>query len=383
MNPGDFTAPTGRLVLIPEKVYAFIPDPLPPQLSFGLEDVRLVSDADRALGELKGLSEMLPNPQLFVGPFSAREAVSSSRIEGTISTEKELLLFEALPKEKPAAPDVREVRNYISALDYGLTRIKKIPLSLRLIREIHKVLLHGVRGQEKRPGEFRNKQNYIGNPGQSIEDARYVPSPVTEMPRLLDHFEKYLHAESSLPFLVRLSLIHYQFEAIHPFEDGNGRLGRLLVPFLLSDAGYLPYPLLYLSSYFERNRADYGDLMLRVSQKGEWMAWIRFFLTGVSEQSRDAIRRAQRLLSLWKEYRERVQTTRASALLPRLVDRLFSHPFLTIPIAKNFLGISYRAAQLNVEKLVAAKILQELPERTYNRLFLAPEIMRVIEAEKA
>lgn len=326
---------------------------------------------------------MLPNPQLFVGPFSAREAVSSSRIEGTISTEKELLLFEALPKEKLAAPDVREVRNYISALEYGLTRIKKIPLSLRLIREIHKVLLHGVRGREKRPGEFRNKQNYIGNPGQSIEDARYVPPPVAEIPSLLDQFEKYLHAESSLPFLMRLLLIHYQFEAIHPFEDGNGRVGRLLVPLLLSDAGYLPHPLLSLSSYLERNRPEYGDLMLRVSQKGEWMAWIRFFLTGVSEQSRDAIRRAQRLLSLWKEYRERAQTARASALLPRLVDMLFSRPFLTIPMAKNLLGISYRAAQLNVEKLVAAKILHELPERTYNRLFLAPEVMRVIEAERA
>jgi len=383
MNVSDFVEPPGDLIQIPEKVYAFVPAPLPPLLKFELDDIRAVSEADQALGELRGLSEMIPNPHIFIGPFSAREAVSSSRIEGTISSEKDLLLFDVLPKEAPRTQDVGEVRNYITALNYGLGQTQRIPVSLRLIREIHKKLLHGVRGQEKRPGEFRIKQNYIANPGQRIEDARYVPPPVSRMPQLLDQFEKYIHSEENLPFLVKLALIHYQFEAIHPFEDGNGRVGRILIPLLLCEKKYLPQPLLYLSSFFERNRNDYSDLLLRVSQRGEWMNWVRFFLTGIKEQSHDAIRRAHRLMDLWKNYRERVQKARTSALLPKLVDGLFSRPFLTIPLAQQALGVSYRAAKLNVEKLVAYSILKEISDRAYIRLFLAPEVMEIIETSRA
>ena len=310
-----------------------------------------------------------PVSLLSAGPFLLLSAIPARIVCAAYSSE-----FSA---------EVKEVRNYIVALEHGLSRLKTLPVSLRFIREIHKELLHDVRGRENRPGEFRNKQNYIGSSSQPITQARYVPPPPRELSTLLDQLEKYLHTESDLPFLVQLALIHYQFEAIHPFGDGNGRVGRILMPLLLAERGFLPQPLLYLSSYFERNRSEYADLLLRVSQQGAWMDWIRFFLTAVNEQSQDAIRRAQRLLRLWREYRETVQTARASALLPRLVDRLFSQPFITIPMAQKLLEITYRSAKLNITKLQDAGILEELSVRSYNRIFIARQVMDIIEAEKA
>lgn len=383
MQQADFSehAP-GRFVQSPEGYWTFVPHPLPPKLEFDLQTIRLLSEANRGLGELAGVGQTLPNPHLLIGPFLRREAIFSSRIEGTTATAEELLLFEALPTEEPRTPDAREVANYVKALEYGLQRLKNLPVSLRLIRELHGVLLSGVRGQDRRPGEFRRSQNIIGQRGQRIEHARYVPPPVPEMQQGLDEFERFLHTPSDLPFLVQLALIHYQFEAIHPFMDGNGRIGRLLITLLLCERGLLKEPLLYLSAYFERNRDAYVDHLLHVSQAGTWSEWIQFFLQGVAEQSEDAIRRSQSLLSLWQNYRGRFQTARSSALLLKLVDALFAYPATWISRARKQLGVTHRSAQLNVEKLVAAGILAEKTGRQRNRVYLAPEILAIIEADQ-
>lgn len=252
-------------------------------------------------------------------------------------------------------------------------------VTLRLIREMHGKLLERVRGEAQTPGQFRRTQNWIGPQGCTLMNATYVPPPVQEMNQALDSFEKYLHAESSLPRLVRLAMIHYQFEAIHPFLDGNGRIGRLLIALLLCIDRLLPQPLLYLSAYFERNRDEYYRLLLSVSQTGDWEGWIRFFLRAVGTQARDAIGRSDKLLALWQSYRTRMQEARASALLLRLVDELFAYPALTNPGAVKRLGITPRSAQLNIQKLVSAGILREATGRRRNRVYIAPEIIGVIE----
>jgi Fic family protein len=383
LQPSDFKeiAP-GTVVKATEGYWVFIPESLPPSLNLDTEVVSLLSKSDFALGRLSAIGRDLPNPHLLIGPFLRREAICSSRIEGTVATAQQLLLFEAMPSSDPASRDVREVANYVHALEYGLARLQKLPVSLRLIREMHKILLRGVRGEEQRPGEFRKRQNYIGKRGDPIERARYVPPPVAEMERALSDFEHYLHAESKLPFLIQLALIHYQFEAIHPFLDGNGRIGRLLISLLLCERGYLPQPLLYLSAYFDRHRDAYVDHLLDISRTGAWIPWIRFFLQGVAEQAGEATRRSERLQELRQKYRRRVESARASALLPRLVDEVFASPALTISSAAKRLGVTYRSARLNMLKLVEAGIVREHSGRQRNRVYIAPEIISVIEAEE-
>lgn len=383
MRPEDFTDESpGKVIRSPEGYWAFVPDPLPPRVDFGSETILLLAEAHEALGTLAGVGQMLPNPHLLIGPFLRREAVLSSRIEGTITTTEELLLFEAMPSVEPERPDTQEVANYVKALEYGLARLRQLPVSLRLIREIHAQLLEGVRGKERRPGEFRRTQNAIGQKGQRVEEARFVPPPATEMNQALDDFEKFLHSsQRTESVLVDLALIHYQFETIHPFMDGNGRVGRLLIPLILCERGKLAQPLLYLSGYFERNRDLYVDHLLQVSQRGAWSEWINFFLRGVVDQSQDAIRRSRRLLDLWQAYRAKLQTVRASALLLQLVDELFAFPATTIARARDKLGVTYRSAQLNVEKLVKEGILRESGSRRRNRVFIAPEILDVVKAE--
>jgi Fic family protein len=264
-------------------------------------------------------------------------------------------------------------------MEHGLERLNDLPLSLRLIREIHEKLLAGVRGNNMTPGEFRRSQNWIGPPGCSLMDAVYVPPPVEEMDGALDAFEKYLHANSELPPLIRLALVHYQFEAIHPFLDGNGRIGRLLVTLILCNNGLLSHPLLYLSAFFERHRSDYYRLLLAVSQSGKWEEWVIFFLRAIATQAQDGIRRSDRLLSLWHDYRDRMQEARASALLLQLVDELFAYPALTTTRAAQLLSVTPRSAQLNINKLIDAGILLEATGRKRNRVFVTPTIISVIE----
>lgn len=383
MQPTDFTGDSsGKVAKTPQGYWAYIPSPLPPTLTLSWELVQQNSEADRALSELAGVARTLPNPHLLIGPFMRREAVLSSMIEGTVASLSDLLCFEASGSSIAKPADVREVANYVHALEYGLGRIKELPVSLRLIREMHERLMQGVRGEYMTPGEFRRSQTWIGPPGCLLKDAVFVPPPVDEMMETLGDLEKYLHMPSELPPLIRLALIHYQFEAIHPFLDGNGRVGRLLLTLLLCTEGLLSQPLLYLSAYFERYRRDYYNLLLGVSQSGRWYEWVMYFLRGVADQSQDAVRRSNRLLDLRQEYRQRLQSARSSALLLQLVDELFSYPAISISWAAKRLDVTPRAAQLNVDKLIAEGILAEMTGRKRNRVFITPGIMKIIEAQE-
>lgn len=325
------------------------------------------------------------NPRVLIGPFVRREAVLSSRIEGTQADVTDVYALEAgqlpLPelRASPRKSDAQEVLNYVYALEYGHSRINELPISLRLIRELHGFLMRGVRGEEYTPGEFRRTQNWLGPPGCSIEDATFVPPPVGAMHEALNLFERYLHAEDDYPPLIRLAFVHYQFEAIHPFLDGNGRVGRLLVSLMLLDWDLLPLPLLYLSAFFERHKQDYYDLLLAVSTKKAWREWVMFFLKGVEEQSKDALQKANRLRDLQIEWRQRLTQTRTSALLPRLADSLFDTPVITIPKAQRILDVTYSSARNNVEKLVQAGILRQVGDNSYGKVFLAQEILKTIE----
>ena len=389
MNRERFqNSPSGNLKQIGQgdvAYWAFVPNPLPPSLTLDSALVLTLSEADRALGELAGLGRALPNPHLLINPFIRREAVLSSRIEGTQTDLTDLYAYEAgqlaLPGLKPAPPeaDMREVHNYVCALEYGLERLGTLPVSLRLMRELHAHLLEGVRGEEATPDEFRLSQNWIGRPGCTLNDAEFVPPPVDEMHAALNAFEKYLHAQDDFPPLVRLAFMHYQFEAIHPFVDGNGRIGRLLIALLLVHWNLLPLPLLYLSAFFEKRRQEYYDLLMDVSARGAWREWIEFFLRGVAEQARDAVARAKRLQDLQSEWRERLTRARASALVLQLADSLFESPVLSIPQAQQRLGVKqYQSARRHVQQLVATGILQPTGESTYGKVFVAREILRAI-----
>ncbi len=384
MRAQDFTEnKPGRLVKTPEGADAFVPSPLPPKLELTWRLVNSLSEAQQSLSELAGVARTLPNPHLLIGPFIRREAVLSSRIEGTRASLSDLFFFEAGGESNEQINDVREVANYVKAINHGLTRLNELPVSLRLICEIHQHLMEGARGDRLRPGEFRRFQNWIGPSGSDLWSATYVPPPVIEMQHALNDWEKFLHSESDFPWLIRLAFIHYQFEAIHPFVDGNGRVGRLLLTLLICHHGLLPQPLLYLSAYFEQNRSDYYDLLLAVSQKGHWNEWISFFLNGVKLQSQDAVARANRLLDLWQDYRQKVQATRASASPLILLDSLISRPVITYGMAASLLSVTPRAARQNVDKLVELGIIEEITERRRYRVFAAREIIRILDENKA
>lgn len=369
-----------RQIPLSEGAFACVPQPLPPDLEFGWDFAARLAEGQRALGELDGIARTLPNPHLLIGPFVRREAVLSSRIEGTRSDLADLVLFEV--GGEPRSADAREVANYVIALEYGLARLKQLPLSLRLLRELHGRLMEGARGEHLTPGEFRRSQNWIGPPGSTIQAATYVPPPNPEMHEALNALEKYLHAESPLPPLVRFALVHSQFEAIHPFLDGNGRVGRLLITLQMCDARLLRQPLLYLSAFFERHREDYYRLLLGVSTEGQWEEWIGFFLTGVAEQARDAVWRAGKLLDLWRDYRARLQTARSSALLPRLVDSLFEGPAVTTATVRRHLKITQRAAMMNIRRLEDARVLREVTGKQRYRVWVAPDIIELTNADR-
>jgi Fic family protein len=372
-------SPSGRLIRAVDGYWAFVPNPLPPQLDWDNPLVSLVSRADLALGTLSGLGEALPNPHLLIYPFIRREAVLSSRIEGTQSSLSDLLLFEATRVEKQR--DVREVQNYVLAVEYGLKRLSELPLSLRLIRELHGILMKGVRGERATPGRFRESQNWIGVPGASLNDAVFVPPPVAEMQENLGQLEKFVNADIDLPPLVELALIHYQFEAIHPFLDGNGRIGRLLITLFLCQRGILTKPLLYLSAFFERYRQEYYQYLLEVSQRGAWRQWIDFFLRAVVEQSGDAVQRARRLLDLHLNY---YQISLAKHLPPtagQLVELIFMRPVLNARVAQEHLKVTFPAAQRAINALEEEGILAEITGGKRNKAYAAKEILKILEED--
>lgn len=367
----------GRIVRSPEGYNAFVPDPLPPSIEWTPELLRALSDADRALGRLAGEGARLPNPHLLLRPFVRREAVLSSRIEGTQATLGELLAAEAGAGVERSPDDLREVVNYVAALEHGVRRLESLPLSVRLIRELHALLMEGVRGNQATPGELRRSQNWIGAPGSRPENATYVPPPPAEMTEALGALEVFFH-DTSLPPLVQAALLHYQFEAIHPFLDGNGRVGRLLVTLFLLERSLLPAPLLYLSAFFEATRRDYYDRLLGVSQRGDWNAWIEYFLNGVARQSEDAVSRAARINGLLDGWRTAFADAPSRAAA-ELVDLLGENPFWTVPGVARRLGVAYTTALRAVRRLEEAGVLQPLTSARRDRVFCAKAILDILE----
>jgi len=380
-------SPSGRLVkstVQGQEAWAFVPNPLPPTLEFDRDLLRGLSDADRALGELAGLSGAVPNPHLFTRPLIRREAVLSSRIEGTRTDIAELYAYEAgqmwlFPEveREVRESDAQEVLNYVRAMEYGLDRLGTLPVSLRLIREVHGRLMEGVRGGRAQPGKFRRVANWIG--GRTPREAVYVPPPVPQMREALNAFEKYLHRANSHPPLVRLALIHQHFEAIHPFLDGNGRIGRLLISLLMIHWKLLPEPVLYLSAFFERNRREYYDLLLAVSERGAWREWVLFFLRGVAEQAEDTIHRARKLQDLQIEWKDKLIHARSTPTQLGLADYLFEDPIVTPAEAQRRLGVSYPTALKAVNRLEGIGILQEITGRARKRVYVAGAIVDILK----
>ena len=358
----------GKYVRQPTGYAAFIPAPLPPAPPVPLkgEALQLLSDADRAMGRLDGVATVLPNPDLFVAMYVRHEAVLSSQIEGTQSTLEDVLEYEADARGHRQPRDVAEVVNYVRAMNHGLGRIESLPLSLRLLREVHASLLEGVRGEDRHPGEFRTTQNWIGPEGCSLMDAEFVPPPPHEMKQALGQLEQFLHTREGLPALVHCAYAHAQFETIHPFLDGNGRIGRLLITLLLCERGILQRPLLYLSVYLKAHRSQYYDRLQAIRNDGDWAGWLRFFLQGVAEVSRSAADTARAILRLREAHRA---ATASSATAVQLLDFLFDRPIVSVRMAEAELRCSYTTAANAVARLEAAGILKEMTGQRRNRLF--------------
>lgn len=290
----------------------------------------------------------------------------------------DLLFFEAAPSEPSVFPDVKEVANYVNALEYGIKRLETLPISTRLIKEIHERLMDGVRGGHFSPGEFRTTQNWIGAPGFTLNEAAYVPPPVDEMLEALSELEKYLNSETAEPLLVQCALMHYQFEAIHPFPDGNGRIGRLLITFFLCEREYLSQPLLYLSAFFERHRDEYFNRLMAVSKKGEWEDWLKFFLKGVKEQSKEAMETAKKILDLHERYKKRLEGRRLPKGSLRILDELFIFPVLSIHEMSRKLKMRFQTTQAVFDLFIELGILKEVTGRRRYRLFTAEELLKTI-----
>ena len=366
------SARAGRYVKQRTGYAAFIPAPLPPDPPVVLDGPlhALLSRADQAVGRLDGVIQTVPNPDFFVYMYVRREAVLSSQIEGTQSTLEDLLAVELEPRLawRDLPRDVDEVVRYVHAMNYGLARLSNLPLSLRLITEIHRELLTGVRGSHRLPGEFRRSQNWIGPENATLEEATFVPPPVHEMKQSLDNFERFLHDEE-LPALVHAGLAHAQFETIHPFLDGNGRVGRLLITFLLVHRGVLHRPLLYLSVYLKRHRAEYYDRLMAIRNSGDWESWLRFFLAGVAQTAEEATVTARAILNLREEHRRAVQDRIGGVNGLRLLDLLFERPLVHVNLIKDRLGVAFVTANKLVEQLEGLGVVDEITGRKRDRIF--------------
>lgn len=385
MTPKDFRdSSAGRCLRSVHRptYWAFVPNPLPPNIKVDWELATLLSAANGKLGELSGAGQLLPNPHLLINPFIRREAVTSSRIENTQSGLEELFLFEADEMQPPAIPDVQEVVNYVRAMEYGIQRMQELPLSSRFLCEIHEILMKGVRGEHATPGFLRTTQNWIGSPGCTLMDATYVPPPVPEMKQCFSDLEKYIHSDAREPALIQCALVHYQFEAIHPFVDGNGRIGRLLITLMLLEKKLLSQPMLYLSDFFEAHREAYYQSLLDVSQKGNWKAWLTFFLNGVRQQSEEALLTTQNLLTLNEEYRRIAKGPKVPKSVNLLIDRLFGKPIVSISELTKTSGMSYPTVQRGADYLIERGKLREITGKRRNRLFVADEILNIIRSER-
>ncbi len=337
------------------------------------------------MGELSGVAETIPNPHLLIYPLLRREAVLSSRIEGTIASLSDVFAYEAERRHRPGG-DVAEVINYVEALEQGITRLDSLPISLRFVNELHARLLAGVREQERRPGEFRRQQVWVGTPGSTIGEARFIPPPPQYLPNLFHDWERFVNANNDMPPLVRCALMHYQIETIHPYSDGNGRIGRLLITLFLSASGLLRNPLLYLSAYFERDRASYYKELFNVSATGDWERWLGYFLRGVHLEAADVVKRIRRMRSLHEEWKELLVGRNESASVLRLLDELFARPILTASKASELLRISDAGTRRVLGRLIDAGIVARRGDRWPNLYVsqrLLDEIDRPINLDEA
>lgn len=370
----------GRYVQQSTGYRAFLPAPLPPDPLLRLESLQgLLAEASHALGRLDGSVLTLPDPDLFVLMYVRKEAVLSSQIEGTQSSLQELLEAEAriLSPTRPA--DVREVINYVHAMNYGLERLAALPVSVRLIREIHERLLKGVRGHRLTPGELRRTQNWIGPGGCTLNEAVFVPPPPDAVPGALSDLERFLHGKDDLPVLVKVGLAHAQFETIHPFLDGNGRVGRLLITFLLCERGLLHKPVLYLSHYFKRHRQEYYDRLQAVRDAGDWEGWLTFFLRGISEVSAQAADTSRRILEIRERQREHITESfgRAAGNGLKVFEHLFRAPIISVKKVQTITETEFPAANQLVQRLVHLGVLKEITGRARNRQFRFEEYVRL------
>lgn len=371
-------SPSGQLIPIEDGQFTFMPYPLPRYLELDHSLIILLDRATRAVATLSGVGETLPNPHLLIRPFVRREAVLSSRIEGTQTSLSDLLLYEASDTGSPKG-DLEEVINYIKASTRGLSLLGELPICVRLINIIHSVLLSGVRGADKQPGELRTTQVWIGALGTPIQSAKFVPPPPTMIQDLLSDWERFVNQDNDLPPLIQCALMHYQFEAIHPFTDGNGRIGRLLIVLFLCAQQILPLPLLYLSAYFERTRDQYYEQLFRVSETGDWNSWLSYFLTGVAEQANDALLRARRVRKLHGELTDLLHEHHETANALRLLDELFERPFMAAPRAAKLLEISTQGARGILDRLAELGIVQ-LNATRWPRVYVLRELLNVVDA---
>ena len=377
MNRKSFTkAAPESLVSIQDGQWAFVPHSPPAALELDGELVFELDSASRAVSQLAGVGETLANPHLLIEPFLRREAVLSSRIEGTQASISDLYTFEAGTR-RPSR-DAREVANYVAAMQRGQELLKTLPICRRLVNELHSVLLAGVRGEDMRPGELRERLVWIGPEETPIEDARFVPAPAENVEDLIAEWDSFVNADVRMPPLIQCALMHYQFETIHPYLDGNGRLGRLLIPLFLIEREVLPTPLLYLSAYLEQNRAEYYARLLAVSTEADWRGWLTFFLKGVAEQAGDAVRRSRELRDLHESYRQQLQEERASGNTLLMVDFLFERPVVTHRSAAQRLGISTEGARLILQRL-AEEELVEIRRYSWPMTYVAHEVIEILQ----
>ena len=368
----------GQWVRTLEGYRAFHPNPLPPPIEWTQRLAVALANASTLVGKLAGEGRRLPNPHILIRPFVRREAVFSSRIEGTQSTLGELLAAEAGAAVERSPEDLREVGNYVVALEYGIERLKTLPLSLRLVRELHEKLMAGVRGQHATPGEFRRSQNWIGRPGGTLAQATYVPPPPDSLGDHLSAWEKFLH-DRMLPPLIHAALAHYQFEAIHPFLDGNGRVGRLLITIELCERTVLPAPFLYLSAFFDATRADYYGSLRSISERGDWAGWLQYFLNGVARQAEDALSRAERTNALLERWRHKLATDAHAKVAFQMVDLLGANPFITPRGVQRRLGLAYNTVTRAIGQLEKQGIVKEVSGAKRDRVYCAKKLLQIFE----
>jgi Fic family protein len=383
MKIEEFTNPSGQLVPASSvelgDYYYFLPFDLPIHLEINDKTILLISETERKLGMLSGMGELLPNPHILINPYLSKEAVLSSKIEGTQASLTDVLRYRAQDeKELNKGSDVKEVSNYVKSLEYGLEKIKKENITLDLIKNMHKILLKDVRGKTKNPGEFRDTQNWIGTEGTNVGESTFVPPPPDALIGPMHNFQDYIKL-TNIPLLIQTALMHYHFEVMHPFRDGNGRLGRVLITLFLCKRKALSLPLLYLSAYFENNRIEYYKRLLDVSQQSKYEEWINFFLRGVKEQSEDALKRTRKLVRLREDYLRLLVEKNAIQNATKLIEFLFNNPFISVPKVQKSLKVAYPTAKRAIAVLEKEGIIEEISGKPRNKLYCSNKILNILD----